>query len=61
MEILPISESIRKMIDQQCSEDEIRQQAQSEGMETLRDIAIQHYLSGGLSEETLPSLLAEVA
>lgn len=61
MEILPISENIRKMIDQRCSEDAIRQQAQSEGMETLRDIAIQHYLNGTLGEEALRSLLAEVA
>lgn len=58
MEILPIRETIAKLIDQRCSEDQIQQQA---GMQTLREVAIQQFQEGILGEEALQTLLAEVA
>jgi type II secretory ATPase GspE/PulE/Tfp pilus assembly ATPase PilB-like protein len=60
MEILPISEAIQKMIDRKGDEDEIRQQAHEEGLETLRDIALQHYVNGEIGQEALLALLAEM-
>jgi type II secretory ATPase GspE/PulE/Tfp pilus assembly ATPase PilB-like protein len=60
MEILPISETIQKMIDQKCDEDAIRKQAQSEGMETLRQVALEHYTHGEMGYESLLALLAEM-
>lgn len=60
MEILPISETLRKMIDQGSNEDEFRKQASAEGMRHLRDVAIDHYLNGELGQEALLSLLAEL-
>ncbi|MDR1434949.1 MAG: GspE/PulE family protein [Puniceicoccales bacterium] len=61
MEILPIGEKIQKMIDQKCDEDSIRKQAKSEGMETLREIALEHYTHGIIGYEALLTLLAEMS
>ncbi|MDR2812462.1 MAG: GspE/PulE family protein [Puniceicoccales bacterium] len=60
MEILPVSEAIQKMIDRKSDEDEIRQQARQEGMETLREIALEHYVCGEIGQEALLALLAEM-
>ncbi|MDR1591097.1 MAG: GspE/PulE family protein [Puniceicoccales bacterium] len=60
MEILPISDTLQKLIDRKADEDEIRQQAKEEGLETLREIALQHYVSGEIGQEALLALLAEM-
>lgn len=60
MEILPISENIQKMIDGKCDEDQLRKQAQKEGMQTLREIAVEHFVHGELGKEALLNLLAEM-
>jgi type II secretory ATPase GspE/PulE/Tfp pilus assembly ATPase PilB-like protein len=61
MEILPVSEKVQKMIDQRLDEDTIRQQARSEGVETLREIALEHYTHGEIGYEALLALLAEMS
>ncbi|MDR3317587.1 MAG: GspE/PulE family protein [Puniceicoccales bacterium] len=61
IEILSISEEIQKMIDRKGDEDEIRGQARQEGMETLREIALQHYVQGEIGQEALLGLLAEMS
>ena len=48
MEVLSVTEEFQKMIDQKRDEDTIRQQARSEGMETLRQIALEHPWRNGL-------------
>jgi type IV pilus assembly protein PilB len=60
MEILPVSDAIQKLIDQKSDEDEIRQRAHEEGMETLREIALEHYVQGEIGQEALLALLAEM-
>jgi type II secretory ATPase GspE/PulE/Tfp pilus assembly ATPase PilB-like protein len=60
MEILPVSDVIQKLIDRKSDEDEIRQRAQEEGMETLREIALEHYVRGEMGQEALLALLAEM-
>jgi type II secretory ATPase GspE/PulE/Tfp pilus assembly ATPase PilB-like protein len=60
MEILPISEGIQKLIDRKGDEDEMRERAREEGMETLREIALGHYLSGEIGQDALLALLAEM-
>jgi len=45
-EILPVSETIRKMIVDESSDDVIKQQAIKEGMKTLRKSAVDEVLSG---------------
>jgi general secretion pathway protein E len=60
MEILPVSEAIQKLIDQKCDEDMIRERARSEGMETLREVALEHYTHGEMGYESLLALLAEM-
>ena len=47
-EVLPITKSISEMIMQNCSSIEIEKQARSEGMQTLREIALA-YVSAGLT------------
>jgi type II secretory ATPase GspE/PulE/Tfp pilus assembly ATPase PilB-like protein len=61
IEILPISEKIQKMIDQKCDEDTLRKQAKNEGMETLQEIALEHYIHGAISYEALLTLFAEMS
>ena len=61
MEILPVSDAIQKMIDKKSNEDEIRAQAKKEGMETLKEIALDHYLHGEVGREALMGLFAEIS
>ncbi|MDR2200617.1 MAG: GspE/PulE family protein [Puniceicoccales bacterium] len=61
MEILPVNEKIQRIINQRCDEDKLRQQAQSEGMETLRQIALEHYTHGEIGYEALLTLFAEMS
>ncbi|MDR2807060.1 MAG: GspE/PulE family protein [Puniceicoccales bacterium] len=61
MEILPISEEVQRMIDRKCDEDQIRRQAEAEGLETLRQIALDHYVHGRIGYEALLSLLSEMS
>ncbi|MDR1366505.1 MAG: GspE/PulE family protein [Puniceicoccales bacterium] len=60
MEILPVSGTIQKLIDRKSDEDIMRQQACQEGMETLREIALEHYVHGEIGQEALLALLAEM-
>ena len=53
-------ENIQKMIDGKCDEDQLRKQAQKEGMQTLREIAVEHFVHGELGKEALLNLLAEM-
>jgi type IV pilus assembly protein PilB len=52
-EILPVSQQIRKMITDGCSDGQIKQQAIQEGMRTLTKAAIDEVLQGGTTIEEL--------
>jgi type II secretory ATPase GspE/PulE/Tfp pilus assembly ATPase PilB-like protein len=60
MEILSVSGTIQKLIDQKSDEDTLRQWALQEGMETLQVIALEHYVRGEIGQEALLALLAEM-
>jgi len=52
-EILPISQQIRKMITDGCSDGQIKQQAMQEGMKTLTTAAIDEMLRGNTTIDEL--------
>jgi type IV pilus assembly protein PilB len=52
-EILPVSQQIRKMITDGCSDGQIKQQAMQEGMRSLTKAAIDEVLQGGTTIEEL--------
>lgn len=52
-EILTVTESIKRMISEKCSTEDIKQQAIKEGMKTLRTRGIEEMLKGAISVEEL--------
>ena len=60
-EILPISDAMQPLINKQADEDQLRALARRENLESLEQVALDHYLRGELGREALLALASEIS